>query len=57
MIWLNKQSLIQLSFLVILITGIINGWVVLMNIEGAMAQRVLGRDLFFPPPYVMKLYH
>ena len=53
MIWLNKQSLIQLSFLVILVTGIINGWVVLMNIEGAMAQRVLGSDLFFPPPYVI----
>ncbi|EAV46836.1 hypothetical protein MB2181_02145 [Methylophilales bacterium HTCC2181] len=53
MIWLNKQSLIQLSFLVILVTGIINGWVVLMNIEGAMAQRVIGSDLFFPPPYVI----
>jgi len=53
MIWLNKQSLIQLSFLVILVTGIINGWVALMNIEGAMAQRVLGSDLFFPPPYVI----
>ena len=53
MIWLNKQSLIQLSFLVILVTGIIIGWVVLMNIEGAMAQRVLGSDLFFPPPYVI----
>ena len=53
MIWLNKQSSIQLSFLVILVTGIINGWVVLMNIEGAMAQRVIGSDLFFPPPYVI----
>ena len=53
MIWLNKQSLIQLSFLVILVTGIINGWVALMNIEGVMAQRVLGSDLFFPPPYVI----
>ena len=51
--WLDKRSLIQLCILVLLVTGTINGWIALMNIEGVTAQKMHHNDQFFPAPYVI----
>lgn len=51
--FLDRCSTAQLFLLVFLVTGGINSWIALMDIEGITAQKIHESDQFFPASYVI----